>query len=54
MSEVNEKAAARDATNWEKKVSTLNVSEVPEGAVAINVEGKRLAGPIQGLSLIHI
>ena len=48
MSEVNEPAAARDATNWAKKVSTLNVSEVPEGAVAINVEGKRLAGTIQG------
>src|ERR687889_14056 len=48
MSEVNEKAAARDATNWAKAVSTLNVSEVPEGAININVEGKRLAGPIQG------
>ena len=48
MSDVNEKAAARDATNWAKTVSTLNVAEVPEGAVAINVEGKRLAGPIQG------
>ena len=48
MSEVNEKAAARDATNWAKKVSTLNVAEVPEGAININVEGKRLAGPIQG------
>ena len=35
-------------TNWAKTVSTLNVSEVPEGAVNINVEGKRLAGPIQG------
>jgi hypothetical protein len=48
MSDVNEKAAARDATNWAKRVSTLNVAEVPEGAVNINVEGKRLAGPIQG------
>jgi hypothetical protein len=48
MSDVNEKAAARDATHWAKKVSHLNVSEVPEGAVAINVEGKRLASPIQG------
>jgi hypothetical protein len=48
MTEVDEKAAARDATNWAKTVSTLNVSEVPEGAVNINVEGKRLAGPIQG------
>jgi hypothetical protein len=48
MSETDEKAAARDATNWAKKVSTLNVSEVPEGAININVEGKRLASPIQG------
>jgi hypothetical protein len=47
MSEV-EKAAARDATNWAKTVSTLNVSQVPEGAINLNVEGKRLAGPIQG------
>jgi hypothetical protein len=48
MSDVDEQAAARDATNWAKKVSTLNVAEVPEGAININVEGKRLAGPIQG------
>ena len=39
MSDVNEKAAARDATNWAKRVSTLNVAEVPEGAININVEG---------------
>jgi len=43
-----EQAAARDATSWAKSVSRLNVSEVPEGAVNINVEGKRLASPIQG------
>jgi hypothetical protein len=48
MREADEKAAARDATNWAKKVSTLNVAEVPEGAININVEGKRLASPIQG------
>ncbi len=48
MSDIEQKAAARDATNWAKKVSTLNVSEVPEGAININVEGKRLASPIQG------
>ena len=44
----DEKAAARDATNWAKPVSTLNVADVPEGALNINVEGKRLASPIQG------
>ena len=56
MSEANDEpvggeekaAAARDATHWAKAVSRLNVSEVPEGAVNINVSGKRLAGPIQG------
>ncbi len=39
---------ARGATNWAKSVSRLNVSNVPEGAINLNVTGKRLAGPIQG------
>jgi hypothetical protein len=43
-----EQEAARDATNWAKSVSRLKVSEVPEGAVNINVEGRRLTSPIQG------
>lgn len=43
-----EESAARDATHWAKVVSRLNVSEVPEGAINLNVTGKRLAGPIQG------
>jgi hypothetical protein len=38
----------RDAANWAESVSRLTVSEVPEGAVNINVEGRRLASPIQG------
>jgi hypothetical protein len=44
----DEQAAARDATSWAKSVSRLNVSDVPEGAVNINVEGRRLTSPIQG------
>jgi hypothetical protein len=48
VGEVTEKAAARDATFWAKKVSHLDVSEVPAGAVNINVAGKRLTSPIQG------
>src|SRR5215203_6941211 len=48
MPAAEEQAAARDATNWAKSVSRLNVSEVPEGAVNINVEGRRLSSPIQG------
>ena len=43
-----QQAAARDATSWAKSVSRLNVAEVPEGAININVEGRRLASPIQG------
>jgi len=41
-------AAARDANYWAKAVSRLKVSDVPEGAINLNVTGKRLAGPIQG------
>jgi hypothetical protein len=40
--------AARDATFWAKSVSRLKVSDAPEDAVNINVEGKRLTSPIQG------
>jgi hypothetical protein len=48
MPAAEEQAAARDATNWAKSVSRLNVSEVPEGAVNINVQGRRLTSPIHG------
>jgi hypothetical protein len=44
----DQEAGARDATQWAKSVSRLNVADVPEGAVNINVEGRRLASPIQG------
>jgi hypothetical protein len=43
-----EQAAVRDAANWAKSVSRLNVSAVPKGATGINVSGKRLTSPIQG------
>jgi hypothetical protein len=45
---VEDKAAARDAASWAKTVSQLNVSAVPEGAININVHGRRLTSPIQG------
>ena len=41
-------AVSRDEAYWAKAVTRLTVSNVPEGAVNINVTGKRLAGPIQG------
>ena len=40
--------AARDAASWAKSVSRLNVAEVPDGAINLNVDGRRLTSPIQG------
>lgn len=37
----------RDTGNWAKPVSTLTVTDVPEGAPNL-VEGKRLVSPVQG------
>ena len=48
MSELNEeRAGARDANNWAKTVSRLDVADMPDEAVDL-VTGKRLVGPIQG------
>src|SRR3954470_9637985 len=44
----DEPPAARDVAIWAKSVSRLNVSDVPEGAVNLNVDGRRLTSPIQG------
>jgi hypothetical protein len=41
-------AQSRDAANWAGRVETLKVAEVPAGAVNINVEGRRVVGPLQG------
>jgi hypothetical protein len=37
-----------DLGNWAAMVSTLKVGEVPEGAINLNVEGRRLTSPLQG------
>ena len=37
-----------DVTSWAKAVSRLDVADVPEGALNLNVQGRRLASPIQG------
>ncbi|HVL53433.1 MAG TPA: hypothetical protein VM840_04305 [Actinomycetota bacterium] len=37
-----------DAESWAKPVSRLEVGEMPEGAINLNVAGKRLSGPVQG------
>ena len=38
----------RDAPNWAKNISRLDVSSAPEGATNRNVGGRRVAGPFQG------
>jgi hypothetical protein len=38
----------RDAVYWAQMVATLKVGEVPAGATNLNVEGRRVANPLQG------
>lgn len=38
----------RDTGNWAKPIDTFQVSGVPEGAFAGNVQGRKATGPIQG------
>jgi hypothetical protein len=43
-----EQRPSRDAAYWADPVSKLSVSDVPIEATAINVEGRRVVGPMQG------
>src|SRR5262245_48751974 len=38
----------QDAEHWAKLVARLHVENPPTGATNLNVEGRRLAGPLQG------
>ena len=38
----------RNAANWAKPVETLSVGAVSEDALNLNVQGKRVSGPLQG------
>jgi hypothetical protein len=37
-----------DAAGWAKSVSRLDIADVPDGALNMNVQGRRLTSPIQG------
>ncbi|MHB8460841.1 MAG: hypothetical protein ACYDB6_12400, partial [Candidatus Limnocylindrales bacterium] len=37
-----------DDANWSKPVDRLAVGAVPASALNLNVEGRRLVGPVQG------
>lgn len=41
-------AQSRDASYWAQHVTTLKVGQLPAGAVNLNVEGRRVVGPLQG------
>ena len=43
-----EHTESRDAAHWAAPVSKLEVSDVPSGAVSLNVEGRHVVGPLQG------
>jgi hypothetical protein len=40
--------AARDEASWARSGPTLNVGDVPDGAINRNVDGRRVTSPIQG------
>ncbi len=48
MSTPNNPLQARDAGNWAKPIAKLQTSDIPAGALNINVDGKPLTGPIRG------
>ncbi|HEX3303749.1 MAG TPA: hypothetical protein VHR64_12765 [Thermomicrobiales bacterium] len=43
-----EPAKRSDRDSWAKPVSQLSVSGIPDDAINLNVEGRRVAGPAQG------
>jgi hypothetical protein len=42
------KREPRDAAFWAQRVERLEVSDVPEGAANVNVQGRREVGALQG------
>ncbi len=44
----NSKDVSRDTDHWAEQVSRLTVSGSPRRAISLNVEGRDLAGPLQG------
>ena len=47
--EIAQRPASRRSTeSWAKPVDQLNISKIPVGALSLNVQGRRLFGPLQG------
>jgi hypothetical protein len=43
-----QKHEPRDAAYWAQRIERLEVSDVPEGAANVNVQGRREVGALQG------
>lgn len=46
--EIPTRTPGRDADSWARHAGPLSVGHAPEGALNLNVEGRELAGPMQG------
>jgi anti-anti-sigma factor len=44
----------RSTDSWAKAVERLNMGEIPAGALALNVQGRRLFGPLQGFGQLWL
>lgn len=45
---MTEQEQPRDAACWARQTGALKIKDVPEGALNLNVEGRRVVGPLQG------
>ena len=45
---MTEQEQPRDAAYWARRTGALKIKDVPEGALNLNVEGRRVVGPLQG------
>jgi anti-anti-sigma factor len=48
VASVQSTVTKRPTDSWAKPVERLNLAEIPAGALALNVQGRRLFGPLQG------
>ena len=50
----SEGGQSRDAASWAQQASKVKVPRAPTGALNLNVEGRRVIGPLQGFGQLCI
>jgi hypothetical protein len=53
-SEMDNKPTETDSSHWAQPVSKLKVTDVPAGAINLNMDGRQLLGPLQGFGRIWL